>query len=95
MRYSILIICIIFIQLQTEEFGIYLSYVRRLGFEENPDYEFLRELFTKVLKNKNEVEDGIYDWMLLNGGKGWEASVVSGYLYVFRAIVRDSMMSFV
>ncbi|CAG8481781.1 3251_t:CDS:2 [Paraglomus brasilianum] len=73
-----------------EEFGIYLSYVRRLGFEENPDYEFLRELFTKVLKNKNEVEDGIYDWMLLNGGKGWEASVVSGYLYVFRAIVRDT-----
>ncbi|CAG8677588.1 1779_t:CDS:2, partial [Paraglomus occultum] len=35
-------------------------------------------LFTKVLKNKNEVEDGIYDWMLLNGGKGWEASVRKG-----------------
>ncbi|CAB4406309.1 unnamed protein product [Rhizophagus irregularis] len=57
-----------------EEFGIYLNYVRKLGFEENPDYDFLRELFTKVLKNSNEVEDGVYDWMLLNGGKGWEAS---------------------
>ncbi|KAG9301455.1 hypothetical protein G9A89_018127 [Geosiphon pyriformis] len=57
-----------------EEFGIYLNYVRQLGFEENPDYDFLRELFTKVLKISNEVEDGVYDWMLLNGGKGWEAS---------------------
>ncbi|KZO97854.1 kinase-like protein [Calocera viscosa TUFC12733] len=57
-----------------EEFGIYLNYVRKLGFEENPDYDFLRELFTKVLKNLGEQEDGVYDWMLLNGGKGWEAS---------------------
>ncbi|KZT56401.1 kinase-like protein [Calocera cornea HHB12733] len=59
-----------------EEFGIYLNYVRKLGFEENPDYDFLRELFTKVLKNLGEQEDGVYDWMLLNGGKGWEASAV-------------------
>ncbi|CAG8451457.1 3089_t:CDS:10 [Diversispora eburnea] len=57
-----------------EEFGIYLSYVRKLGFEDNPDYDYLRELFTKILKNSNETEDGIYDWMLLNAGKGWEAS---------------------
>ncbi|GAA5931317.1 casein kinase I homolog [Sporobolomyces koalae] len=56
-----------------EEFAIYLNYVRKLGFEETPDYDFLRELFTKVLKNSGEVEDGVYDWMLLNNGKGWEA----------------------
>lgn len=55
-----------------EEFGIYLNYVRKLGFEETPDYDFLRELFTKVLKNRGEVEDGVYDWMLLNNGRGWE-----------------------
>lgn len=60
----------------TDEFGIYLNYVRKLGFEENPDYDFLRDLFTKVLKNAGEVEDGVFDWMLLNGGKGWEASPV-------------------
>ena len=60
-----------------EEFAIYLNYVRKLGFEETPDYDFLRELFTKALKNTGEVEDGIYDWMMLNGGKGWEASSVS------------------
>ncbi|KAJ6496997.1 CK1/CK1/CK1-G protein kinase [Mycena polygramma] len=58
-----------------EEFGIYLNYVRKLGFEETPDYDFLRELFTKVMKNNNDLDDGIFDWNLLNGGKGWEASV--------------------
>jgi len=53
-----------------------MNYVRKLGFEETPDYDFLRELFTKVLKTLNEPEDGVFDWMLLNGGKGWEASTV-------------------
>ncbi|KAF7729531.1 casein kinase I [Apophysomyces ossiformis] len=55
-----------------EEFGIYLQYVRKLGFEESPDYAFLRELFNKVLKRLGETDDGVYDWMLLNNGKGWE-----------------------
>ncbi|TDL17427.1 kinase-like protein [Rickenella mellea] len=56
-----------------EEFAIYMNYVRKLGFEEQPDYDFLRELFTKVLKNLGEVEDK-FDWQLLNGGKGWQYS---------------------
>lgn len=55
-----------------EEFGIYMQYVRKLGFEETPDYEFLRELFDKVLRRLDETNDGIYDWMLLNNGKGYE-----------------------
>jgi len=50
-----------------------LSYVRNLGFEDTPDYDFLRDLFTQALKNTGEVEDGEYDWMKLNNGKGWEA----------------------
>lgn len=56
----------------SEEFGIYLQYVRKLGFEEKPDYEFLRELFDKVLRRMDETNDGVYDWMLLNNGKGYE-----------------------
>ncbi|TCD62119.1 hypothetical protein EIP91_007456 [Steccherinum ochraceum] len=60
-----------------EEFAIYMNYVRKLGFEETPDYDFLRELFSKVLKTLNEPEDGVFDWMLLNNGKGWEAGHVS------------------
>lgn len=55
-----------------EEFGIYLQYVRKLGFEETPDYDFLRDLFTKVLKNHGDTDDEIYDWMLLNNGRGLE-----------------------
>ncbi len=51
----------------TEEFGIYLNYVRKLGFEETPDYEFLRELFSKVMKNNGDIDDQVYDWNLLNG----------------------------
>ena len=50
-----------------EEFGIYLNYVRKLGFEETPDYDFLRELFAKVMKNNNDLDDGVFDWNLLNG----------------------------
>ncbi|KAF2266604.1 CK1/CK1/CK1-G protein kinase [Lojkania enalia] len=56
----------------TEEFNKYLSYVRNLGFEDTPDYDYLRELFTQALKSTGEVEDGEYDWMKINNGKGWE-----------------------
>ena len=56
-----------------EEFSIYLNYVRKLGFEETPDYDFLRELFAKVLKNNGDLEDGVYDWNLLNGTWAWRA----------------------
>ena len=63
--------------ISSEEFAIYMNYVRKLGFEETPDYDFLRELFSKVLKAAGEEDDGMFDWVVLNGGKGWEASVVS------------------
>ncbi|KAI8967512.1 kinase-like domain-containing protein [Mycotypha africana] len=56
-----------------EEFGIYLQYVRKLGFEETPDYDFLRGLFSKAIEKAGEEDDGVYDWMLLNTGKGgWQ-----------------------
>jgi len=59
--------------MMAEEFNKYLSYVRNLGFEDTPDYDYLRDLFTQALKSTGEVEDGEYDWMKLNNGKGWEA----------------------
>lgn len=61
----------------SEEFGIYLNYVRKLGFEETPDYDFLRELFTKVLRSNGDVDDGVFDWNLLNG------AISKIHLYVF------------
>jgi len=72
-----------------EEFAIYLNYVRKLGFEETPDYDFLRELFTKVLKSTGEVEDGVYDWMMLNNGKGYEAGLSSSLLAQASQVERE------
>ncbi|KAK9471671.1 kinase-like domain-containing protein [Dipodascopsis tothii] len=57
-----------------EQFEKYLTYVRNLGFEDTPDYDYLRDLFTQALRAVNETEDGEYDWMKLNGGKGWDVS---------------------
>ncbi|KAK8861465.1 hypothetical protein IAR55_002285 [Kwoniella newhampshirensis] len=56
------------------EFSIYLNYVRKLTFDETPDYDFLRGLFDLALQNVGEQDDGQFDWMLLNNGKGWEAN---------------------
>ena len=61
-------------RISADEFAIYMNYVRKLGFEEAPDYDFLRELFSKVLRDLGEPDDSVFDWMLVNGGKGWEVS---------------------
>ncbi|KAI9478000.1 MAG: kinase-like domain-containing protein [Benjaminiella poitrasii] len=55
-----------------DEFGLYLDYTRHLKFEEDPDYDYLIGLFDKVLDSLGEKDDAVYDWMLLNDGKGWE-----------------------
>lgn len=74
----------------TEEFGIYLQYVRKLGFEETPDYDFLRELFNKVLRRMGDSDDGVYDWMLLNNGKGAEVCThninINNFTYEYATI---------
>ncbi len=57
-----------------DEFRKYLDYCRNLGFEETPDYDYLRDILTQALRNAGEVEDGEYDWMKINGGRGWEAA---------------------
>ncbi|KAK0701485.1 kinase-like domain-containing protein [Apiosordaria backusii] len=46
-----------------EQLVTYLTYVRNLGFEDTPDYDYLRELFTTALKEAGIPEDGEYDWM--------------------------------
>jgi len=46
-----------------EEFSIYMNYVRKLAFEETPDYDYLRGLMDNVLKNMDCEDDGLYDWV--------------------------------
>ena len=55
------------VKCQSEEFSIYLNYVRKLGFEETPDYDFLRALFTKILHDTETSHDGVYDWAHIDG----------------------------
>lgn len=73
-----------------EEFSKYLTYVRNLGFEDTPDYDYLRDLFTQSLKNTGEVEDGEYDWMKINkdSGKGWDSMKSHGPGYLHNPNVR-------
>lgn len=54
------------------QFGEFLRYARNLKFEEEPDYEMLKGLMHSVLEELNMANDTHYDWMDLNGGRGWD-----------------------
>ena len=44
------------------EFNKIFSYIRKLKFEEQPDYEFIKDLLVEAAKNNNIKLDGHYDW---------------------------------
>ncbi len=46
------------------QFFEYMTYVRRLGFEENPDYAYCINLFQGFMKNLDYEDDGQFDWVL-------------------------------
>lgn len=56
------------------QFQEYMKYVRGLKFDETPDYDHLVSLFDDVLSSIGTKDDGYYDWMDLNDGKGWDWS---------------------
>ncbi|KAM5221091.1 casein kinase I-like [Ctenodactylus gundi] len=45
-----------------EEFAVYLSYCRRLGFEETPDYTYVRQLFRNLFISLGYEYDYVWDW---------------------------------
>lgn len=47
-----------------DEFADLLRYVRKLKFTDKPDYNMLKEQFTKLIKNEKLDFDYKYDWML-------------------------------
>lgn len=58
------------------QFSQYLTYVRNLKFDETPDYLYLMTLMDKALISLGHpIDDNHYDWMDLNNGKGWDASL--------------------
>jgi|LakMenEpi03Aug12_release.lakeMendotaPanAssembly.Ray.scaffolds.fasta_scaffold4526961_1 casein kinase 1 len=42
-----------------------MNYCRRLGFEEKPDYVYLKSLFEGLMKDMNYEDDGVYEWTLV------------------------------
>jgi len=47
------------------EFATYLKYCRGLGFEDRPDYAFLRQMFRNLFHQKGFTYDYVFDWNLL------------------------------
>jgi len=47
-----------------QEFCDYVNYTRKLKFEEQPDYSYLRDLFKNVLSKHGMAYDYEYDWSL-------------------------------
>ena len=45
-----------------DEFEKYVEYTRNMEYEEEPDYDMLREYFIKIMDKNNEVWDYIYIW---------------------------------
>jgi len=52
-----------------EQFAKYIDYTKSLKFEEEPDYEFCRDLFRQVMKTNGFKSDGLYDWLLKRDNK--------------------------
>jgi casein kinase I family protein HRR25 len=46
------------------EFEIFLDYIKKLKYEEKPDYDKLRNLLDKIMKDENYKNDYIFDWTL-------------------------------
>ena len=69
------------------QFAQYLTYVRNLKFDETPDYQYLVGLMEKALISAGIELDGHFDWMDLNGGKGWDAALNKKLIYMVMGIL--------
>ena len=51
-----------------EEFAEFIKYSRKLLFEQEPDYEYIRNLFREVLSKSHTIYDLNFSWMKKNNG---------------------------
>lgn len=47
-----------------DEFATYLNYTRSLEFEDEPDYNYLQEIFRDLYVNKGFKDDNVFDWIV-------------------------------
>ena len=46
-----------------DELRVYMEYCRGLGFEDEPDYDYILSIFNSLAKKeKINLNDGIFDW---------------------------------
>lgn len=48
------------------EFAIFLDYARALQYDETPDYNYLRSLFSDLLGREGHKHDSAFDWHTIN-----------------------------
>ena len=46
-----------------KEMNTYMNYIKNLNYEQCPDYEYLRKLFTNVLKKIGESDEQLFSWV--------------------------------
>jgi hypothetical protein len=44
---------------------MYMTYCRNLKFDERPDYDYCRKLFSDLMNKLNYRADFIYDWNIV------------------------------
>lgn len=44
------------------EFATYIDYTRSLGFDDRPNYSYLRRLFRRLFTAEGFKHDNVYDW---------------------------------
>jgi casein kinase 1 delta/casein kinase I family protein HRR25 len=44
------------------EFATYIDYTRSLGFDDKPDYSYLRKLFRHLFRSEGFNYDNVFDW---------------------------------
>ena len=44
-----------------DEFATYINYTRSLGFENKPNYVYLRKLFRRLFRSKGFKHDNVFD----------------------------------
>jgi hypothetical protein len=49
-----------------KEFEEYVDYTRNLEYEQDPDYDYLKNLFYSILKEDKNNSENIYDWDIGN-----------------------------
>jgi hypothetical protein len=46
-----------------QEFVVYLNYARSLGFDDEPDYDYFRNLFRDLFIREGFQKDYVFDWI--------------------------------